>query len=87
MRPRRAELIRQGRLGEVIHLSTAIHKEKEAKRNYDDTHPIRERRATDQEQMCEIIWTLPVHESRRTTTLYDHTSDKISLDEIERIAI
>ena len=30
---------------------------------------------------------IAVHESPRTTKLYDRTSDQISLDEIERIAI
>lgn len=29
----------------------------------------------------------PVHESPRTTKLYDRTSDQITLDEIERIVI
>jgi integrase len=31
--------------------------------------------------------TIAAHESPRTTKLYDHTSDKLTLDEIERIAI
>jgi len=30
---------------------------------------------------------IPAHESPRTTKLYDRTSDEITLDEIERIAI
>jgi hypothetical protein len=29
----------------------------------------------------------PAHESPRTTKLYDRTSDEITLDEVERIAI
>jgi hypothetical protein len=28
-----------------------------------------------------------VHESPRTTKLYDHTGDEITLDEVERIVI
>jgi len=31
--------------------------------------------------------TIAAHESSRTTKLYDHTSDELTLDEIERIAI
>ena len=30
---------------------------------------------------------IAAHESPRTTKLYDHTSDEITLDEVERIAI
>jgi hypothetical protein len=30
---------------------------------------------------------IAAHESPKTTTLYDRTSDQITLDEIERIAI
>jgi integrase/recombinase XerD len=30
---------------------------------------------------------IAAHESSRTTKLYDRTSDQVSLDEIERIAI
>lgn len=30
---------------------------------------------------------IAVHESPRTTTLYDRTNDELTLDEIERIAI
>ncbi len=30
---------------------------------------------------------MAAHESPRTTKLYDHTSDQITLDEIERITI
>jgi hypothetical protein len=31
--------------------------------------------------------TMAAHESPRTTKLYDRTSDEITLDEVERIAI
>jgi hypothetical protein len=30
---------------------------------------------------------MAAHESPRTTKLYDHTGDEITLDEVERIAI
>jgi hypothetical protein len=32
-------------------------------------------------------WSMAAHESPRTTKLYDRTSDEITLDEVERIAI
>jgi hypothetical protein len=34
-----------------------------------------------------VAQAIAAHESPRTTKLYDHTSDKLTLDEIERIAI